>query len=307
MSSNPDTMFTLLDQAGPFTTLLAAPPMDSVFSDEGRSMVRKIREGRQQTKYRVIRNQIFDLLDVRSFEEINHLIFDSGKRSLTTEKAYRMLGNMFGISGRLSEMTATINNYSRTADGVIRYLQNRVLTNFASHIEITNEIDLLSSPVDLLLILFDRRYHQKARFEAKRKLLLMNLAGAIDQRERETNIEAKFSHFLDFLNQYVWVKELTIGELDPVYVLSRHAGDDFSCISWQLIDRQEAAGIEPAPSQKLTLLKRRRFHSGGRVIPISVSIRKKSPEAKVLKLLRKAEENPAVAVDDELGLMAVAG
>ena len=36
-----------------------------------------------------------------------------------------------------------------------------------------------------------------------------------------------------------------------------------------------------------------------------MTIRKKSPEAKVLKLLRKNEKNPAVAVDDELGLMAV--
>ncbi|MFW3146682.1 MAG: hypothetical protein ACMUIE_07715, partial [Thermoplasmatota archaeon] len=41
----------------------------------------------------------------------------------------------------------------------------------------------------------------------------------------------------------------------------------------------------------------------GRNIPIYVSVRKKPPEAKVLKLLRKGEENPADAVDDELGLM----
>ena len=34
-------------------------------------------------------------------------------------------------------------------------------------------------------------------------------------------------------------------------------------------------------------------------------MRKKAPEAKVLKLIRKGEENPAVAVDDELGLLGV--
>jgi hypothetical protein len=34
-------------------------------------------------------------------------------------------------------------------------------------------------------------------------------------------------------------------------------------------------------------------------------VRKKNSAAKVLKLLRKNEKNPAVAVDDELGLMAV--
>jgi hypothetical protein len=56
---------------------------------------------------------------------------------------------------------------------------------------------------------------------------------------------------------------------------------------------------------KLTLLKRRRFQVSNRELPIYVSIRKKPPEAKVLKLLRKNEKNPAVAVDDDLGLMAV--
>lgn len=56
---------------------------------------------------------------------------------------------------------------------------------------------------------------------------------------------------------------------------------------------------------KLTLLKRRRFKAGNHELPIYVSIRRKPPEAKVLKLLRKNEKNPAVAVDDELGLMAV--
>ncbi|MEH6453972.1 MAG: hypothetical protein V7782_13135, partial [Psychromonas sp.] len=44
---------------------------------------------------------------------------------------------------------------------------------------------------------------------------------------------------------------------------------------------------------------------GNKQIPIYVAIRKKPPEAKVLKLLRKNSKNPGVAVDDELGLMAV--
>ena len=86
----------------------------------------------------------------------------------------------------------------------------------------TNEIDAITNPVQLLLIIFSADYHQKARFEAKRKLLLMNLAGSIDQLDRETNIEAKLSGFLDFLNEYVWAPDLKIGELELVYILSRH-------------------------------------------------------------------------------------
>lgn len=47
------------------------------------------------------------------------------------------------------------------------------------------------------------------------------------------------------------------------------------------------------------------FRPGNRDIPVYVSVPKKDPAAKVLKLPRKNEKNPAVAVDDELGLMAV--
>ncbi|MGW8161892.1 MAG: hypothetical protein ACWGN1_06555, partial [Desulfobulbales bacterium] len=67
----------------------------------------------------------------------------------------------------------------------------------------------------------------------------------------------------------------------------------------------KAAEITPQPGQKLTLIKRRRFRAGSKEVPIYVSVRKKAPEAKVLKLMRKGEENPAVAVDDELGLLGV--
>lgn len=304
MTANNDTMFSLLDQEGPFSSLENSPS-GSPFSKEARVMATLLSSQNQQTKYRVIRNQIFDLLDVNSFAEINDLILDKKRRKDVTDKAYSLLGNMFGIDGSCEEIVVAINAYSRTADGVIRYLKAKVLANFSSHIEMTNEIDVLANPVDLLLIIFDDRYHKKARFEAKRKLLLMNLAGAIDQRERETDIEAKFARFLNFLNQHVWTKESKIGGLELVYVLSTHNSSDFSCEKIGFLNHKEAAAFKPCPGQKLTLLKRRRFSMGDSSTPIYVSIRKKQSEAKVLKLLRKGEENPAVAVDDELGLMGV--
>lgn len=304
MTANNDTIFILLDQDGPFSSTSNAPS-GSPFSHEARVMAAKLVKQRQQTKYRVIRNQIFDLLNVNSFAEIRDLIADKQRRRYVTDKTYSLLGNMFGIDGSYEEIVAAINSYSRTADGVIRYLKGKVLANFASHIEMTNEIDVIANPVDLLLILFDDHYHKKARFEAKRKLILMNLAGAIDQRERETDIEAKFSRFLNFLNQHVWEKKSKIGELELTYVLSTHRSSDFSCEKIEFLKPTEAAAFKPIAGQKLTLLKRRRFTMGDRSTPIYVSIRKKQSEAKVLKLLRKGKENPAVAVDDELGLMGV--
>ncbi len=299
-----DSIFFLLDPRGPFATTDTPLPF-TIFSGQARRLARITGHGEIATKYRIVRNQIFDFLNVSSFAEIRKILANPAQCKHLEQRAYTLLGNMFGIKGTEREIIATVNNYSRTADGVIRYLRHKVLANYSSHIEMTNEIDAISSPAKLLLINFDERYHQKARFEAKRKLMLMNLAGSIDQRERETDIENKFAKFLNFLNKHVWSNKTRIGELEIVYLLSQHRPEDFSCREWKVISRDEAETIEPTKGQKLTLIKRRRFVAGGRDIPIYVSIRKKTPEAKVLKLLRKGEENPAVAVDDELGLMGV--
>jgi hypothetical protein len=312
-----ENIFSLLDRTGPFATG-DRPPALTPFSPEARLFAKELAEADMATRYRVLRNQIFEFLDVRSFAGLEAIINDPTRRKLANERAYRLLGNMFGIEGNAREVILRVNTYSRTADGVINYLKGKVLANYASYIEMTNEIDSCKSPVDLLLILFDDRYHKKARFEAKRKLILMNLAGSIDQRERETEVEAKFDQFLDFLNEYVWSRKSRIGELEIVYLLSDHDPDTFACTRVEVIGQGhwaygstaakvfgKEASVKRKANQKLTLIKRRRFQANGAEVPIYVSIRKKQSEAKVLKLLRKGEENPAVAVDDELGLMGV--
>lgn len=299
-----NTIYSLLEQTGPFATA-DTPPGYKVFSAESRKRSKCLREKWLVTKYRATRNQIFEFLDIRSFAEIQNLLSDPEKRQASDRRAYRLLGNMFGIHGSEREIISRVNSYSRTADDVIRYLNNKILANYAPFIEMTNEIDITSSPVELLLIMFDERYHKKARFEAKRKLILMSLAGSIDQRERETGVEEKFADFLNFLNEYVWSPKIKIGELDIFYLLSSHDKHDFSCKNVRVLNMKEAANLEPKSGQKLTLIKRRRFKENGREIPIYVSVRKKPPEAKVLKLMRKNEENPAIAVDDELGLLGV--
>jgi len=296
-----DNIFSLMDRTGPFATG-DSPPALATFSGEARLFAKGVAAAGMQTRYRILRNQIFEFLDIRSFAEIDEIIRNSERRRLVNERAYRLLGNMFGIEGNAREVVLRVNTYSRTADGVINYLKAKVLANYASYIEMTNEIDSCKSPVDLLLVLFDDRYHKKARFEAKRKLILMSLAASIDQRERETEVESKFAQFLDFLNAYVWSRKSRIGELDIVYLLSSHDPETFACTRVEVVGRDRARGVKAKANQKLTLIKRRRFETNGGEVPIYVSIRKKQPETKVLKLLRKGEGKvPAVAVDDELG------
>jgi hypothetical protein len=300
------SIFTAMKQNGPFAVTddftLARP-----FSTETRAWAKAFRYDRLLvTKYRVVRAQIFDFLHIERFDEIPALLEDANARAERSERACLLLGNLFGIAGSTSEIRGKIKEYAHTADSVINLLRGKLLAPYSAHIEISNEIETTHDPVDLLLRVFDERFHMKARFEAKRKLVLMNLAGSIDQRERETDIENKFYAFLDFLNRTVWSPHHKIGHVEIAYLLSRHDPDDYRCLGVKLIDAANPAALPKlGEGEKLTLLKRRIFHDAGRDIPVYVSVRKKESAAKVLKLLRKNEKNPAVAVDDELGLMAV--
>jgi hypothetical protein len=302
---NTNSVFTSLQQHGPLAVEESVNLFEP-FSRKTRNWVKKLAENPNNiTKYRALRSQIFEFLEISSFPEINTLLYDPALRAERSQRAYARLGNMFGIQGTKREIEARVHDYSRTADAVVNSLKNKIFRPYASHIATTNEIEVANDPVELLLIIFDNRYHKKARFEARRKLQLMNLAASINQRENETDIEVKFSTFLSFLNEYVWSPKQKIGEHDIVYLLSKHAEDDFRCLDVKVVDRHAAAKVEMQHGMKLTLLKRRKFEVGNRPYPIYVSIRKKPPEAKVLKLLRKNEKNPSIAVDDELGLMAV--
>lgn len=299
------SVFSATLQDGPFA-ILDEPPLPHPFSREAKNWVASIRYNQLlKTKYRSVRNQIFDLLGVNSFDEILILIHDDRLREKASKRAYVLLGNMFGIRGDEQEVTRHLQNYAHTADDVIASLQSKVLKPYSAHIETTNEVVSAWNPVTLLLMLFDERYHKKARFEAKRKLTLMGLSGSIDHRERETNIAEKFQEFLRFLNAYVWSPDYKIGDLDIRYLFSTHKSEDFSCATVKVLSEETAQEMTLKPGEKLTLVKRRRFRYNGTDIPIYVTIRKKEPPAKVLKLLRKNEKNPASAVDDELGLMGV--
>jgi hypothetical protein len=299
------SVFATMLQDGPFA-VDNDPPFAHPFSRETKAWVRAIHHNQLlKTKYRSVRNQIFDLLGVNTFDEILTLIHDKRLRMRAADRAYLLLGNMFGIKGSSQEVIRHLHEYARTSDDVISSLRAKVLAPYSAHIETTNEIVTAWDPVELLLALFDERYHKKARFEAKRKLALMGLAGSIDQRERETRIAGKFLNFLAFLNAFVWSPDYKIGDLDIRYLHSTHSAEDFSCTTVDVLSEDEARQVTPAAGEKMTLVKRRRFRDNDVDIPIYVTIRKKEPAAKVLKLLRKNEKNPATAVDDELGLMAV--
>ncbi len=299
-----DNIFRILEQQGPFATGESVV-RSSPFSAASRRFAKQLSEAHLATRYRMIREQIFKFLQISSFAEIDQLLSDETRRNEIIHRAYGLLANLYGISGDEQACVTAVNSYFQTADGVIRYLRNTVLAPYASFLEMTDNLYTVNNPIDLLLLIFDDRYHKKVRFEAKRKLVLMSLAAAIAQRERETAVEEKFNKFLEFLNEKVWSHDVKIGELEPAFLLSRHSPEDFSCKEVEVIPWQDGTGLQLEHGLKRTLINRRWFSARGRKVSVYAMVRKKSSAAKVLKLLRKNEENPDIAVDDELGLMAV--
>ena len=299
-----DNIFRLLDQDGPFATEDTVPQI-TLFSPYKRLLCRKLQDARLSTRYRIVRDQIFELLEISSFSQIQQLIGDKKKRQTISCRAHNLLARMHGFGNDEYDYTAKIATYSKTADAVIRYMQRAVLVPYASYLDINSKIDTVNNPVDLLLIYFDDRYHKKARFEAKRKLVLMGLIASIEQRERESEIEHKFSRFLDFLNKYVLSQTAKIGEREPAFLLSQHSAEDFSCNKVDVLTWENADKLPLGPLIKKTLVNRLYFYWKKQKTPIYIIVRQKDPVAKIIKLLRKDEENPDVAVADELGLMGV--
>ena len=119
------------------------------------------------TKYRALRSQLFEFLNITSYKGLKKLISNQKARDKCSSRGYTLLTNMFGIQGTEPEIKFRVNEYARTADAVINSLKNKILAPYASHVAITNEVEITTDPVDLLLLIFDDRYHKKARFEAQ--------------------------------------------------------------------------------------------------------------------------------------------
>ena len=71
------------------------------------------------TKYRAVRTQVFELLQVSHYREISHLIADRESTLRRAERAYQLLGNLYGIEGSLAEIKKRIHEYAVSADEVI--------------------------------------------------------------------------------------------------------------------------------------------------------------------------------------------
>ena len=113
------SVFSSMLQDGPFA-IENAPPLAHPFSRQSKDWVRSLRSNQLlRTKYRALRNQIFDLLGINNFDEILALIHNQRLRDRVKKRSYRLLGNMFGLNGTSREVVRHLHEYARTADDVL--------------------------------------------------------------------------------------------------------------------------------------------------------------------------------------------
>ncbi|MCL5434929.1 MAG: hypothetical protein M1405_00905 [Patescibacteria group bacterium] len=205
---------------------------------------------------------------------------------------------------------AFVNSFFRT--GVWEPLSDRT--------DIKDEVQSTHSIIELLGLIFhhpDRRI----RFEAKRKLVLMKLAATADARSEELKEKDRFPRFLELLNEGFWY-----GEIGPDKKKRLKTGDvnieshhDYATFATIGDPREYPDGEEEAVKQRMEKHKpkpggyyirirqfeQRYINYDGELIPVNQDSRQKSLLSRMGKMIRKEEEDPAVAVQDTTGLMFV--
>lgn len=262
-------------------------------------------DSEQQVLHTMLTGQILGLLGATSYRQIQLTIENPQLREIASDKLTSHLAQLYGI--KTSEaMRMKLKDYSIDANSARDHLQWVLSYDGSSNLEMINEIRAYKDPTDLILLSLDGRWHERARWDAKVKLQLMGLAASIDKRERDLNIENQFQGFVDWMNTQVWNPESQFGESNGSYLISTHDPQTWACVSTYFVTEEEGVRLQLQPFQKKTHLLSRSFKPNSiKNINAYVSVRDKLRVMKMIKMLRKKAEDPAIAVDDDTGLLVV--
>ncbi len=221
------------------------------------------------------------------------------------------------ISSYASIANAFINDYFRT--GGWQPLADK--TDLHEEAEGANSIPRL---MDIML----NNPRGRVRFEAKRKLVLMQLAATAIARGKEINEKEGISRITELLNEDFWFGDVVTStrgkkkiktkrlRIMPVDIESHHSYETLECIgepteissntAHQELQRIRAHVPEPGGYFiKVSHYEQRFINYEGELIPVYQDSRPKRILARMAKMIRKEQEDPAIAVQDTTGLMFV--
>lgn len=250
------------------------------------------------------RKLICELLGVKSFNQIDKKIFGDPKQKKILNKEFvEKYGAMYGLGNRsIEEIESRVQKSLQEADLVINTFENQetgLLRHLRTSIGITNEIPAIKDPVDLLLIIFSPKASQQLRYEARRKLMFMDMSFRSNLETGDHN--AQIDNLLRFLNTNMWKGGL--GVTDDVEIISEHSPFDYSCQKVNILSKDEK--VLPSAYKRYTKFSMRKWENqNGEQKHTYVEHRLKDPVARILKLMRKDTKDPS-KIDDYLGLKFV--
>ena len=251
---------------------------------------------------RYTRQIILDIFGVKNVGDINPENFTVEEIQDLQERVINLWCGMYGVEGETSDKLRKILEAMKDADSVVKMIEDPRFGVFRSiHTEISavNEVILENNPVQLLCMLLSDKYSERAKFEARRKLILADLALAIHKRiDGEVCLVKKFT---DFLNQNIISGP--IGQTHPVEVFSTHSPVDYSCVSVKVLEEEEK--VSTSEFKLFHKLKMRKWSDRrGNEHFVQIDQRVKDIGAFIIKILRKDEKSAGV-VDDPLGFKLV--
>lgn len=217
-----------------------------------------------------------------------------------------------GLSKEAADLT--LRRYAITSERLLDELTNGPLHDVAMKTDRVNEVQNKWHPVDLALVALNNRWPSKARFEALRKIRIIELASKLDRELPRHVITEEQERIDDFFAENVWNPDKKTAETERQFIVSTHSESDYKCIAAEIFDTEEEA-LHAANGQvdkRVTPLSMREFcaiaqdqNKTGATMPVMFDTRVKDDTQKVLKMIRKGTPHPRAAIQDTHGFMGV--
>jgi len=244
------------------------------------------------------------LLGVSNLSELQELKRNPQWKEATRKRITESLSTAHGVPETPEAREAFLQRSVAEANNVLRLFdhpENGLFRQYRSRLSQINEVECISDPLDLMLMAFSPTVDPRSRFEARRKLVLME--AAMRSISATEPLDEDMDRFLHFLNTHVW-KGMT-GETRLVELISEHRITDYAC--------EAVFPLEKNPEQKVRLSNYRRYNAfemrpfalrGTNEGLTLVEHRKKDIPSLIIKMLRKDTKDP-LKVDDYIGLKLV--
>ena len=177
----------------------------------------------QRFEMRLIRSQILEIFGVSNLSEIPDLSKNSEKRQEIRTRFINIYGNMYGLDDKtFDEKEKIIKRAVEEADVVMNIMENQEngkLKRYRDIIGTIAEVQMVKDPIDLLFLAFSRKQGRRARYEARRKLILTDLAMQV--LVYNSYPESALGDFVEFLRDRIW--ETPLGLMKNINVVSTHS------------------------------------------------------------------------------------